>query len=118
MTYLKAVVFLVPAVSIWIFSATFLFPKLYEIWRMTGFDSAAAHRILASSNLILGNGALIGLMLLLIVALFEWRSALWQRYRRVILGTGVFLLNSAVLLLITIMFTTAMMAAPALAQLK
>jgi type II secretory pathway component PulF len=117
-TYLKAAAFLVPAVSLWMFSVVFLFPKLKTIWRDAGFYSASARFVMATADFITDHGLLIGAAILIVLGLLEWRSSRWPRYRRGFVGVAVFLLNSAVLIGITAMFATALIAAPALFHTK
>ena len=64
------------------------------------------------------HGMLIFGAISLMLALLEWRSGKWPRYRRSSIGVGVFVVNSAALVLITAMFTLALMAAPALFHAK
>jgi len=110
---LKAAAFAVPALALWQFSSMFLFPKLEEIWKDAGFSAPSAHTAMGFSDLFTQHGILISAALVLVLILLEWRS-LWLRYRRVSIGVAVFLLNSAVLVLITSMLMFALMAAPAL----
>jgi len=44
----------------------------------------------------------------------EWCSSQWPRYRRATIGIGAFLLNATVLISITTMVISALIAAPAL----
>jgi len=114
LTYLKAVAFLCPALLAWGFSEVFLFPKLRQIWIEAGFSSPAAHRFLGVSDLLMQKGLWIAIGIVLTVGLLEWRTAVWPRYRRACVSVGVFLVNSAVLVLLTSMLVTALIAAPAL----
>ncbi len=113
-TYVKAVVFVTPAVSALAFSMIYLLPKLQEIWKQAGFSEPSAYQALSLAAFALQNGFLILLALALILALLEWRSTLWPRYRRAFVGTATFIVNTTVLIFITAMFATALMAAPAL----
>ena len=117
-TYLKAVAFLLPAVSLWGFSAVFLFPKLQHIWRDAGFNNPTAHRFMGASNFFTSHAVFISSTIILVLILLEWHNSGWPRYRRGFIGLAVFFLNTAVLVLLTAMFTTALLAAPALLQMK
>lgn len=117
-TYLKAGLFVMPALCVWGFSAVFLFPKLQQIWRDAGFDSLTARRVLEASSLLGEHGLLISTALVLLLGLLEWRSRGWPRHRRLVVSIGVFLLNAAILALITAMLTTALLAAPGLLRAR
>jgi hypothetical protein len=51
------------------------------------------------------------------VFILEWRATGWPKYRRATLGTGVFLINALILIVITMMVFSALIAAPAMAHL-
>ncbi len=118
MTYFKGAAFVLPSVSVWAFCTVFLFPKLQEIWDKAGFDDLAMRRILGASNWIVSHGLFIAAVVILLLLGLEWRTRAWSRYRRVSVEVGVLFLNSAVLLLVTTMLTTALMAAPGLRGMK
>ena len=89
----------------------FLFPKLQQICRDAGVAIPAVYQVtlfLREYFVFIGGGIMLALVLL------ERRSSRWPRYRRAAIGVGVFLLNTAVLVLITLMFILALLAAPAL----
>lgn len=114
-TYLKAGTFLAPSLILWGFSCVFLMPKLLEICAKAGF---AIPTVLRATLFATSHGALISMGLILSFILLEWRSGGWPRYRRAVLGTGVFLINAFILLVITMMVFSALIAAPALAPTK
>ncbi|MBI3876424.1 MAG: hypothetical protein HY300_10820 [Verrucomicrobia bacterium] len=110
-TYLKAAVFLLPAVVLWIFSMIFLFPKLQQICQDAGVVLPAIYdvtRFVGEHNVLICGALVLALVLL------ECRSERWSQYRRAFVGVGVFVLNAAVLVLITLMVVMALLAAPAL----
>jgi len=110
-TYLKAAVFLLPAITLWAFSALFLFPKLNQICRDAGVPMPAAYEI----ALFLTHYVVAVLVaFILALAVVEWRFGKWPQYRRAAISIMTFLLNSAVLGLITLMVFLALIAAPAL----
>ena len=117
-SYLTASAFSVPAIAAACFSVTFLVPKLEEIWKLTGFDSAAVGVLLNVVLFTARHGLILLLTVGVIVGLLEWRSRGWPHYRRVSLGIACFLVNTAVLVYLTALFTTAMITAPSLMQLK
>jgi hypothetical protein len=86
----------------------FVVPKFREICFHAGMSFPAVYGFvfLVTQHSVLICGALIAVLILL-----EWRSNRWARYRRATFGVGVFLLNSAVLLLISFMMVYAVIAA-------
>ncbi len=112
--YAKAVAFLFPALVAWWFSAIFLFPKLQQIWANTGFSEPAFLSIMRCANFLLSHAGWIFAALVLVVGLLEWHGGVWSRYRRISLALGAWLLNTAVLLLLTTMLLAALIAAPGL----
>lgn len=112
-TYLKAAVFLLPAVSLWTLAVVVAVPKLKQICHEAGVAMPAIFRI---TEFVTDNTVVICGGLILALALLEWRSRTWPRYRRASIGIGVFLLNSTVLVLISLMVVLALVAAPALSQ--
>ena len=114
-TYLKAMTFLTPPIFIWALSCIFVFPKLKQIWRDAGFMDATMMGFMQTSDFFMRHGMVITLGVVAALLLVEWRSGgWWPRYRRASVGTLVFLLNSAVLVLFAAMLCSAMIAAPAL----
>jgi hypothetical protein len=113
-TYLKSAAWLFPALSLWAVSTIWAFPKLKEIMRDAGLNTSFTRIGLGISDLYINYGILILLTAAVTFALLEWRSNLWPRYRRALLGFGVFVLNSMVLVLLVTMLMSALMAAPAL----
>ena len=112
--YAKAGAFLLPALLAWWFSTMFLFPKLQQIWVEAGFRERPFLNILRTSNLLMEEVAWIGVGMVLIFGFLEWRGGAWARYRRSFLGVGVWVLNTAILVLLTAMLVSALIAAPAL----
>lgn len=119
-TYLKSGAFALPAAVLWLFVAVFVFPKFNQLIlksgiitpSMPGFGRSIWNLTLFLTHyLFVVCGALV-----FAIALLEWRIEKWRRYRRVLCGTGVFLLNSAVLIAITAMVILSLVAAPMLAH--
>jgi hypothetical protein len=117
-TYLMGASFAIPAVFIFGFTRVFLLPKLETIWRDAGFEVPAAITSVQVAYFLAQHFVLIAAMLVAVFGLLEWRSDRWSRYRRASVGVAAFLTNAAVLVFITAMFMTALMAAPALLHLK
>jgi hypothetical protein len=112
-SYLKAGTFLAPSLILWIFSCVFMIPKLKQICGNAGF---ALPTILQATLGLTAHPMLILAAIVSPFFLLEWRSSGWPKYRRVTLGTGVFLINALILILITLMVFSALLAAPAMAH--
>jgi hypothetical protein len=112
-TYVKTATFLAPSLILWMFSCLFMMPKLKQICGNAGLalPNVLGLALFATSHFVLISAALLTSLILL-----EWRSNKWPRYRRVTLGTGVFIINAFILLLITLMVFSALVAAPAMAH--
>ena len=113
-TYLKAAAFLLPPVTIWAISCVFVFPKLKTLWRDTGFMDETMLGFMRASNFFQEHGVLIGVGVIALLSLLEWRKGAWPRYRRASVETLVFLLNSAVLLLVFAMLCSSIFIAAGL----
>ena len=113
-TYLKGAAFVTPAIVLWAFASVFLFPKLKTIWVDAGFAESSAIFGLRLSDFFMEHGVLLAAGVIGLCGLLEWRWSRWPRYRRGCVGTGVFVLNTAVLVLMTGMLLAALLAAPAL----
>jgi hypothetical protein len=113
-SYLKAGTFLAPSIILWAVSCVLLMPKLKQI---CGNAGVALPTALQATLFATSHATVIFVGLLLLFVFLEWRSTAWPKYRRATLGTGVFLINALVLLLITMMVFSALIAAPAMAHL-
>jgi len=112
-SYLKAGTFLAPSLILWTFSCVFMAPKLKQICGNAAF---ALPTILQATLFVTSHPVLILAAIVSPFLLLEWRSTGWPKYRRVTLGTGVFLINALILFLITMMVFAALVAAPAMAH--
>ena len=118
-TYAKAAGFLVPAVSLWAISNSFLFPKAKQICDDAGLVIPPPLRVvMPMMDLLHEHGFFMVGASMIILIFLEWRSQKWPRYRRPSIGVGVFVVNAVVLVLITAMFTLVLLAAPALFRPK
>ena len=113
-TYLKAAAFLLPPVAIWAISCVFVFPKLKTLWRDTGFMDSTMLGFIGASDFFMRHGTLICVGVFALLGVLEWRKGVWPRYRRASVGTLVFILNGAVLILIFAMLCSAVMVAAGL----
>ena len=112
-TYIKAGAFLAPSLILWTFSCVFLMPKLKQICDNAGY---ALPKVLQATLFVTSHSVLISAAIAISIILLEWRSAAWRKYRRATLGTGVFAINALILLVITLMVLSALVAAPAMAH--
>jgi len=117
-TYLKTATWLLPCLTLWAISTVFIFPKLKQIWSEANFNQSLFRFGMRASDFYIDYGVLILVGAIVTMVFFEWRWTAWPRYRKAFLGFGVFLLNSAVLILIWLMLVSALIAAPALFHLE
>lgn len=110
-TYTKAAVFLAPAISLWTFSVIFLMPKLERICQEAGTRLPSVYQ---GTRFVADHPLFIVFLLVLPLALLEWRWHRWPQLRRASLGSFVFVLNATVMVLITAMLVFALLAAPGL----
>ena len=111
-TYLKGAAFLAPAVILWLMSVVFVVPKLEQI-----SADAGGHPLPTVIRIMIGlthNGLLIWGGIAALLVLLEWRSSKWPRYRRAVVGVGMFLLNAIILISIFMMVVAVLLVAPAL----
>jgi hypothetical protein len=122
-TYVKGVALSLPALAILAFSSVFLLPKLETLWRDTSFGSSfsmasSAITAVQVAHFVTQHLLIIIVAVTAVVALLEWRSRRWPKYRRASVSIVAFVANTAVLVFITTMFMTTLMTAPALLRLK
>ena len=116
-SYLTVAAFALPAIAAAVFSAVYLLPKLEELCRQAGINYPAGVRSIMNIVRFAGqNGLILFLIPCALVGFLEWRSYGWPRYRRASLGIISFVVNTAVLVFLTALFTTAMITAPSLMQ--
>jgi hypothetical protein len=111
-TYLKAAAFLVPPLLLWGLAAVFIVPKLQQICADAGGQPLPG--FLQTVLVLTDHGVLFLMGIAGLVALLECFSAGWVRYRRIVTGVAVFLLNSVILSSFFAMLVTFGMVAPAL----
>jgi type II secretory pathway component PulF len=102
--YLKSAAWIFPPLFIWVGSCILVVPKLKEICQVSGTAfptpvlTALALSDFCKNNLILGT-----VLILVALALLEWWSRGWLRYRRPVFGIVAFGLNLIALILVTTM---------------
>jgi hypothetical protein len=122
-TYLRSVLFLLPALVLWSMAAIYVTPQFTSLWqkactyndeniadftKFLRFDSNVMY-------LLKDNVFWLAVFGILALGLLEWRSDKWPRYRRAVMGAGVFLVNFVVLFSFAVMFLAATLAATQLA---
>jgi hypothetical protein len=112
-TYTRAAVFLIPAVALWTFAVMFLMPKLQAIGREAGISLPWPYAV---ATFFAEHWPVVLLVVMVPLALMEWRWRGWPTFRRISLGGVVFVLNAGVMVLITLMLVLALYVAPALMQ--
>lgn len=125
-TYLKSATFVFPAVLLWFFSVIFLLPKANEICQRAGMqvfhypEAPSGFKILFETGqwviFLTEHWLPVCAVIAVIFAVLEWRSRRWPQFRRAALGTGVFALNALLLLSITSMVVSILIAANAMMQ--
>jgi hypothetical protein len=122
-TYFRGAAFSIPALFLLAFTSVYLLPKLETLWRDTGFgvSFSMASTAITSVNVVYfvtRHFVVIASTVIAAVVLLEWRSSRWPRHRKATVAVAAFLTNTIILIFITMMFMTALMAAPALIGMK
>jgi ABC-type xylose transport system permease subunit len=107
-TYLKAAAFLAPPLFLWGLACVFVFPKLKQLWADSGSLDPTMTRFMQTSDFFMSNSLVLSVGMASLLAFIEWRFAgWWSQHRRALVGTLVFLLNGAVLVLLWVMLVFA-----------
>jgi hypothetical protein len=120
-TYLKTILFLGPAISLWMLLAIFVIPKVQEICKMAGLPDQSffwkmTQLSIYSTLRFTQNFGYVLVLAISIFGLLEWYSPHWPRFRRSTISTGAFVFNAIVLVSIFIIMTALVIAAPAMAH--
>ncbi len=121
-TYLRSALFLLPALVLWSLAAVYVLPKFKDIWdkAYVGNPNTASLANLLRFDLNVMQLFKDKIFWLVVLAAFtlgllEWRSTKWPRYRRAVIGSGVFVANLVVLFSLALLFLGATFAAAQLA---
>lgn len=120
-TYLKAALFVAPAVCLWQLALVKCVPFLKDVADHAGAASLPgfARINLGIAELIKDNCLYLIGAVLLALYLLEWRFSNWQRYRRAAIGLTAFILNTSLLIsLFLIIVTGALVAGMAIHRVK
>jgi len=116
-TYLKAGLFVAPAFCLFFFVMVKCVPSLQAVAHNAGFTLPAFSRvnigiveIIKDHFLYLVSGVILALILL------EWRSAIWRRYRRAVIGLTVFIFNFSLVVSLFLITVTALIVAGTMAH--
>jgi len=111
-TYGKVMAWVLPAMVLWVGSLVMVLPKLKQLCAVSNTVLPAPMLfVLALSDLLKSNLLLVLAATGLVLGGLEWRSRIWDRRRRLLLGVGAFLLNSFVLVFISALLVLAVIAA-------
>jgi hypothetical protein len=110
-TYFKFIVLVFPAAAAMWFACLYLLPKLEAIWYRVGYRDATADGIIVVYFGWIDHIYKIAIALAVLLILLEWWSDAWRRYRRLVAGVVVFLVNTSVLFFMTSMLMYALLAA-------
>jgi hypothetical protein len=100
-----------PAAAAMWFTCLFLLPKLQGLWYRVGYHDATADGIIVVFVGWMDYINNIAIALAVVLILLEWLSDAWRRYRRLVMGVVVFLVNASVLFFVTSMLMYALLAA-------
>jgi hypothetical protein len=95
-----------------------LVPKLEKLWQDTGLTGSNVQWLMDASYLLRDNFyyVIAGMSVLLLILEFRW--AAWPRYRRTVMACATLLFHTVVLVGITMIATSALLAAPMMGRHK
>jgi len=116
LTYAKALGTLLPTLFFWGFSMLFVMPKLEWLWAKTNMEGTRADWLMDGLEFAKAYFWLIVAPLVLLLVVLELTVKNWRRYRAAVIGTLTVLINAAVLLLLTWISVSVLVAAPLLTR--
>src|SRR5262245_55999456 len=93
--YPRVLAFLLPSLMVWAFAVRFVYPKVQRIWMDGGATGSEVQWMMDSVTYLVEYGWFVACALALAVVTCELLRA---RYRQIVAGSVVVLLNSTVLL--------------------
>ena len=112
--YLQSAAVLVPAVLVSLFATIFVIPKLEQLWANLGAALPASGTwILMAAHFLRDDGWIALAVVIALLAILEFRSAVWPRYRWGTLLCTTALINGAVLVGLAMISILLVLAAPA-----
>ena len=117
-TYLKAIIFVLPAVTAWGFACVYLVPKLKEICSAARLDYPQLGWLWRAPWLVVRHSLSIWVAPIFILVLLELFGRGWARHRRLTAGVIVWVVNVFVLLGLTLLLILGLIAGSSLASPK
>ena len=111
-TYLRGIVFALPAVVAWAFACAFLIPKARDICHGFAWDNYGVQWPWQSLLFLLALGRSILVALFVILGLLELTGKGWAQRRRIAVGFASWLVNFLVLYGLTMVIIVILVAAP------
>jgi hypothetical protein len=108
-TYLKASGFLLPASLFWVVARVLLLPKLEDNWMRAGATTLEAAWVMDTVQITMRYGGIVLAAVAVTILLTELRFSI---YRGIVVGATVILINAAVLVGLTAMCASALIAVP------
>src|ERR1041385_5050175 len=93
-SYLRSAAFVAPAALAWAFIAVFVFPKFQQMWVDSKMMDSEFQWMMGSLHFAMNNTMTICALLAFPFLVLEFTGRWWSRYRRVVLGALVFILNT------------------------
>ena len=113
-TYLRALLFLLPAFVAWLFADILLLPTLESVWQKAGMAHSKPQWLMVSSDFFKNEGRLVIAAVILLFVALEYFLPTWPGYRRFTVSLIVFMLNTLVLAGLASLCTLATVAAKTL----
>lgn len=113
-TYLRSAAFIAPPLLAWAFVAVFVFPKFQQMWVDSKMMDSEFQWIMGSLHWGMHNMKILCLLFVVLFVALELTGGWWQRHRRAVVGTAVFLFNTAIVVGLTGACVAAAVAGPAL----
>ena len=117
-TYLKAFGTIFPALFIWFFSNAFLLPKLKWLWQHTNLTGSNAQWLMDASSFLAHSMQFVFGAIVLLLIILELCVSPWPRYRPAIVSVVAVLFHTTVLLGLSAISTSVLLAAPLLTKTK
>ena len=112
--YLKAGLFVLPSFLIWNFAHLVLLPKANFIWQKAGLTTSSGNWLMVTSNLLMDNARVVFFAIFAVILILEVRPKFWARYRKAGVYTLVITAHCFVLVGLTILTTSVLLAVPML----
>jgi hypothetical protein len=113
-TYLRSVTFVAPALLAWAFLAVFVFPKFQQMWVDSRMMDSEFQWMMSSLHVALENTRMVCVAALILFIALEFTGQWWPRYRRAVVGSVVFVFNTAIIVGLTGVCVVGAIAGPAM----